>query len=102
MSLEWARARALQNEARLRALAKSGERNEWTEVALVSAGLVTVWVEPVGACREIPCKDLPAANQERMLEVANTREWPVPIAGATVRIYGEWHHKSINRENSYE
>jgi hypothetical protein len=73
MSLEWARARALQNEARLRELAKSGDRKEWTEVE-VSPAMSTVWVEPMRARREVPAPDVPAANQDRLLEVANTRE----------------------------
>jgi hypothetical protein len=58
MSLEWARARALQNEARIRALAKSGGRKEWTEVALMSPAPVTVWVEPARGRHEVPATDL--------------------------------------------
>jgi hypothetical protein len=73
MSLEWARARALQNEARLRELAKSGGRKERTEVK-ISAAMVTVWVEPTHAHQKVPATDAPAANQERLLEVANIRE----------------------------
>jgi hypothetical protein len=73
MSLEWARARALQNEARLRELAKSGGRKERTEVK-VCAAMVTVWVEPTHAHQKVPARDAPAANQERLLEVANIRE----------------------------
>jgi hypothetical protein len=45
MSLEWARARALQNEARLRESAKSAGREGWPEVKVFPA-TVTVWVEP--------------------------------------------------------
>jgi hypothetical protein len=69
MSLEWARARALQNEARLRELAKSGERKEWTEVK-VSPAMVAIWVEPLRARHEPAAADTPAANQDRLLEVA--------------------------------
>jgi len=72
MSLEWARARALLNEARLRELAKSGDRNEWSEVTLVAPAMVTIWVEPADSRR------------------------------ANVRVDGELLHKSINRENLYE
>jgi hypothetical protein len=76
MSLEWARARALQNEARIRALAKSGGRKEWTEVALTSAPPVTVWVEPARVHPEVPATDLSPRRQ---------------IASQV-----------LNRENSYE
>ena len=63
MSLEWARARALQNEARLLALAKSGGRKEWTEVALTSPVPLTVWVEPARAHHEVPAADLSPRRQ---------------------------------------
>jgi hypothetical protein len=85
MSLEWARARALQNEARLRELAKSGERKEWTEVTLVAPARVTVWVEPRRARHEAPAR-LTASDGRR----------------AIVRIDGELLHKSINRDNFHE
>ena len=73
MSLEWARTRALQNEARLRELAKSVDRKPWSEVTLV-APRVTVWVEPRCAHHRVPAADAPAANEERPLEIANIRE----------------------------
>jgi len=76
MSLEWARARALQNEARIRALAKSGGRKEWTEVALMSPAPVTVWVEPARGRRKVQATDLSPRRQ---------------IASQV-----------LNRENSYE
>ena len=76
MSLEWARARALQNEARIRALAKSGGRKEWTEVALTSPAPLTVWVEPACVHHEVPATDLSPRRQ---------------IAS-----------QILNRENSYE
>jgi hypothetical protein len=76
MSLEWARARALQNEARIRALAKSGGRKEWSEVAMMSPAPVTVWVEPARAHHEVPAPD---------------RSPRRPIASQV-----------LNRENSYE
>jgi hypothetical protein len=72
MSLEWARARALQNEARIRERAKSAGRMGWPE-AQVSAPMVTVWVEPMHAHQKVPATDTPAANQERLLEVATSQ-----------------------------
>jgi hypothetical protein len=63
MSLEWARARALQNEARIRALAISGPRKEWTEVALISLAPVTVWVEPARVHHDVPATDLSPRRQ---------------------------------------
>jgi hypothetical protein len=80
MSLEWARARALQNEVRLRELANSGDRKEWTEVTLVAPTRMTVWVEPTRARPRVTGTDSRRAN---------------------VRVDGEL-HKSINRENLYE
>jgi hypothetical protein len=76
MSLEWARARALQNEARIRELAKSGARKGWTEVALMSPAPVTVWVEPARVHHQVPATDLSPRRQ---------------IASQV-----------LNRENSYE
>ena len=74
MSIEWARARASQNEARLRDLAKSADRKQWSEVTLVAPLRVTVWVEPKRPRHGVPATDAPAANLQRLLEVANVRE----------------------------
>jgi hypothetical protein len=74
MSLEWARARALQNEARLLALAKSGGRKEWTEVALTSPVPVTVWVEPAHAHHEVPATELRRQIASQVLNRENSYE----------------------------
>lgn len=73
MSLEWARARALQNEARLRELARSGDRKAWTAVTLASPA-VTVWCEPARARQQLPARDVLAANQDSLLGVVNIRD----------------------------
>jgi hypothetical protein len=73
MSLEWARARALQNAARLRQLARSEERDGWNEVTLQAPAPITVWVEPAPPVRLVPASALSAANQER-LDAANPGE----------------------------
>jgi hypothetical protein len=53
MSLEWARARALQNEARLRRLVKSATGNNWTESTLAASWVEAIWLEPK-TCRFEP------------------------------------------------
>jgi len=72
MSLEWSRARALQNDARIRERAKSAGRMGWPEVQ-VSPAMATVWVEPMPARQKVQATDAPAANQERLLEVATSQ-----------------------------
>jgi hypothetical protein len=76
MSLEWARARVLQNEARIRALAKSSGRKQWTEVALMSPAPVTVWVEPARVHHEVPATDLSPRRQiaSQVLNRENSHE----------------------------
>jgi hypothetical protein len=44
MSLEWARARALQNAARLKDFLDSGDGRDWNEVTMISAAIETLWV----------------------------------------------------------
>ena len=45
MSLEWVRARAVQNEVRLRAFVKSGDRKGWVDFTVTAPVRVTIWVE---------------------------------------------------------
>jgi hypothetical protein len=44
MSLEWARVRALQNEARLHDFLNTRGPKAWTELALTSPAAMTIWV----------------------------------------------------------
>lgn len=67
MSLEWARARALLNEARLRALARAAERQCWTEVPLVLPVRTIIWCEPEPAHSRTLANDGPAANDTSAL-----------------------------------
>ena len=83
MSLEWARARSLQNEARLRELATSGDRKEWTEVALMAPARATVWVEPARGRLEVPAR-MTGTDSRRPL------------------VDGDLPHTALNRESFYE
>ena len=42
MSLEWARARALQNAARLKDFVNSDDGRDWKEVTMMSAAIETL------------------------------------------------------------
>jgi hypothetical protein len=55
MSLEWARARALQEEIRLRRLVRSADGAAWTEVAIAEHCSATLWLQPAGVRVETGC-----------------------------------------------
>jgi hypothetical protein len=56
MSLEWVRARAVQNEVRLRAFVKSGDRKGWVDFTVTAPVRVTIWVECASAEGLAPVK----------------------------------------------
>jgi hypothetical protein len=49
MSLEWARARALQQEIQLRRLIRSADGAAWTELSITAHCGATIWVAPAAA-----------------------------------------------------
>jgi hypothetical protein len=49
MSLEWARARALQEEIRMRRLIRSADGAPWTELAVPPQFSATLWLQPAAA-----------------------------------------------------
>jgi hypothetical protein len=56
MSLEWARARAVQNAVRLRAFVTSGDRKGWVDFTVTAPVRVTIWVERASAEGRAPVK----------------------------------------------
>ena len=54
MSLEWARARALGAEVRLRELLNSGGRGRWVDPGVKSAPPMSMWNAPASAGRLAP------------------------------------------------
>jgi hypothetical protein len=55
MSLEWARARALQEEMRLRRLLRSADGAAWTELPVTAHCSATLWVQPAAVRVAIGC-----------------------------------------------
>jgi len=45
MSLEWARAHAIQNELRLRGLVESADDAGWIELTIMTPWIATIWLE---------------------------------------------------------
>jgi hypothetical protein len=74
MSLEWARARALQNAARRRQLAESGNHRDWIGLTVESPVTETVCIERTRAHPQVPAPNGHAANHDNLLGIANNRE----------------------------
>jgi hypothetical protein len=55
MSLEWARARALQEEMRLRRLLRPADGAAWTEVPVTARCSTTLWLQPAAVRVAIEC-----------------------------------------------
>jgi len=55
MSLEWARARALQEEIRLRRLVQSADGAAWTELPFTAHCSATLWLQPAAVRVETGC-----------------------------------------------
>jgi hypothetical protein len=63
MSLEWARARALQDEIKLRRLVRSADGTPWTELAVPPHCSASVWLQP--AALRVVIESQPRAASEQ-------------------------------------
>jgi hypothetical protein len=63
MSLEWARARALQEEMRLRRLVRSADGAPWTELAVPPHCSATFWLQPAAVRVAIESQPRAAGEQ---------------------------------------
>ena len=63
MSLEWARARALQEEMRLRRLVRSADGAAWTELAVRGHCSATLWIQPAAVRVAIQTQPRAASEQ---------------------------------------
>jgi hypothetical protein len=74
MSLEWARARALENEARRRELVNSTNRQGWAAFTMTSTALMTFWLEAANADQLAPEKDADVSRSSHSMSGQQAHE----------------------------